>query len=80
MTKCIFCGRDYEVPYGLTEFDITGHTRHYCSSKCRKNYKLGRDNERVKWTKVFHDKKKVVPHKDNPELAAQKKLEKKDYY
>ena len=58
MVKCTFCGREYEFPYGLTEFDITGHTKHYCSSKCRKNFKMGRENDKIKWTKVYHEKKK----------------------
>lgn len=62
MVKCTFCGREYEPPYGLTEFDITGHTRHFCSSKCRKNFKMGRENDKVKWTAVYHEKKKAVPH------------------
>ncbi len=58
MVKCIFCGREYEPPYGLTEFDVTGHTRYFCSSKCRKNYKMGRESDKVKWTKIYNLKKR----------------------
>ncbi len=78
MSKCSFCGREYEVPYGLTEFDITGHTRHYCSSKCRKNYKLGRDSERVKWTASYHENKKMLADKAlHPHVSSSEKTDKK---
>ncbi|MBS3074039.1 50S ribosomal protein L24 [Candidatus Pacearchaeota archaeon] len=62
MAKCTFCGREYEAPYGLTEFDTTGHTRHYCSSKCRKNFKMRRESDKVKWTSIYHEKKKAEKH------------------
>ena len=76
MTKCTFCGRDYEIPYGLTEFDITGHTRHYCSSKCRKNFKMGRDNENIKWTAAFQNKNKTVISKDISKHSIERTTEK----
>ncbi|MEK6918599.1 MAG: 50S ribosomal protein L24 [Nanoarchaeota archaeon] len=60
MVKCSFCGKEYEVPFGLTEFDVTGHTRYYCSSKCRKNFKMGRESDRVKWTDNYHEKKRML--------------------
>jgi len=53
MTKCTFCGNEYDIPKGTTEITETGKVRHFCSSKCRKNYALGRDPKKVKWTKSY---------------------------
>jgi len=53
--KCIFCGSDYEFPKGMTEIDTNGTVRHFCSSKCRKNLKLGRDKRKIKWTQASRD-------------------------
>ena len=47
MTKCSYCGREYEIPRGLTLVMSDGTIKHLCSSKCRKNMKLHR--RKVRW-------------------------------
>jgi len=69
MSKCSFCGKEYEIPRGMTEFDITGKIRYYCSSKCRKNYKMGRESEKFKWTQNYHDKKKMIAERTHNQNA-----------
>ncbi|MEK6758113.1 MAG: 50S ribosomal protein L24e [Nanoarchaeota archaeon] len=54
MTKCSYCGRNYEIPRGLTFVMIDGTIKHLCSSKCRKNMFLKR--RKVNW--VLNKKKK----------------------
>ena len=49
MPKCSFCSVNYEWPKGLTYVLVDGTVLHFCSSKCRKNYELGRKNRKVKW-------------------------------
>jgi large subunit ribosomal protein L24e len=49
MPKCSFCKANYNLPYGLTYVLIDGTVMHFCSSKCRKNFDLGRKNKKVKW-------------------------------
>jgi large subunit ribosomal protein L24e len=49
MPRCSFCKQNYEWPYGLTYVLNDGTILYFCSSKCRKNFKLGRDNKKVKW-------------------------------
>jgi ribosomal protein L24E len=37
MTKCSYCGKEYEPYLGINVVDsVTGHIRSYCSGKCRK--------------------------------------------
>lgn len=51
MPKCTFCKKDYEFPRGLTLVSLDGTAKYLCSSKCRRNMKLGRDARKVKWIK-----------------------------
>ena len=60
MTKCVYCGKDYDVPRGLTLVMKDGTINHLCSSKCRKNMLLKR--RKVNWIpgkkKLVHTRKK----------------------
>ncbi|MBS3085216.1 50S ribosomal protein L24e [Candidatus Pacearchaeota archaeon] len=47
MTKCSYCGREYEIPRGLTLVLNSGKVLYLCSSKCRKNMKMKR--RKVRW-------------------------------
>ena len=47
MPKCVYCGRDYEFPKGLTLVGKDGKINYLCSSKCRKNMKMKR--RKVRW-------------------------------
>jgi len=49
MTKCSFCGKEYEIPRGLTLIMKDGTINHLCSSKCRKNMLMKR--RKVRWVK-----------------------------
>jgi len=31
---------------------ISGEVLYFCSSKCEKNWRLGRDPKKVRWTKI----------------------------
>ena len=57
MPACSFCKNQYEFPRGTTVVQKDGNVRYYCSSKCRKNSEMGRDNKKVKWIKKSKDKK-----------------------
>ncbi len=56
MPVCSFCKDNYEFPKGTSVVQKDGTVRYYCSSKCRKNSEMGRDNRKVKWVK----KRKVI--------------------
>lgn len=49
MVRCSFCKTNYEFPHGITVVQKDGEPRYFCSSKCRKNSQMGRDNRKVKW-------------------------------
>jgi len=51
MPKCSFCSKVYEFPYGLTLVLNDGKVLHFCSSKCRKNFELGRKGHKTNWVK-----------------------------
>ncbi|MBU4069602.1 MAG: 50S ribosomal protein L24e [Nanoarchaeota archaeon] len=47
MPKCVYCGKMYEVPQGLTFIKKDGTILYFCSSKCRKNMFMKR--RKVNW-------------------------------
>ena len=51
MPRCTFCKQDYEFPKGVSVVQKSGDIKFYCSSKCRKNAEMGRDNRKVKWVR-----------------------------
>jgi len=70
MTKCVYCGKEYDIPRGLTLVMKDGKVNYLCSSKCRKNMLMGRrkvrwveDPSKVKGKKAKPKKKKVVSRK-----------------
>lgn len=50
--KCSFCGTNMQKPQ-LIYVKNDGKVFNYCSSKCRKNQKMGRDGKKVRWTATF---------------------------
>ena len=57
MSKCVYCGKEYGVPRGLTLVMNDGTINYLCSSKCRKNMKMKR--RKVRW---ISKKKKTEKH------------------
>ena len=57
MPVCSFCKKSYEFPRGITVVQKDGTPKTLCSSKCRKNFTMKRDNRKVSWVKKV---KKVV--------------------
>ena len=51
MPTCSFCKRRFKEPRGLIIFTFDGKSINYCSSKCRRNARLGRDGRKVNWVK-----------------------------
>jgi ribosomal protein L24E len=48
MPKCTYCNKDFEPPKGVTIVEgISGKSKYFCSSKCRKNSEMGR--KKKKW-------------------------------
>lgn len=55
MPKCVYCGKEYRFPKGLTVFTNKGNINYLCSSKCRKNMSMKR--RKVRW---ISKKKKIA--------------------
>ena len=49
--KCSFCGKPIRKGTGKMFVKKSGEILYFCSSKCEKNYKLGREPKKLKWTK-----------------------------
>lgn len=60
MPKCVYCGKTYELPRGLTLIMVNGTINHLCSGKCRKNMLMKR--RKVRWI-TKSKKEKVVSEK-----------------
>ena len=58
MPKCDYCGKEYQIPRGLTYVMNSGVAKYLCSSKCRKNMLMKR--RKVRW---ISKKKKVKEEK-----------------
>jgi ribosomal protein L24E len=56
MPKCSYCGREYDVPKGLTLVMNSGVVKYLCSAKCRKNMKMKR--RKVRWISKKKKEKK----------------------
>ena len=59
MPACSFCKEHYEFPKGITVIQKDGNVKYYCSSKCRKNSEMGRDNKKVKWVRKSETSKTI---------------------
>ena len=50
---CPYCGREVEPGTGLMYVKNDGTILWFCSSKCFKSWKMGRDPRKLKWTKRY---------------------------
>mgnify|MGYP001575199522 FL=1 len=51
MAKCSFCGLTIQPGRGKMFVTKEGRIFNFCSSKCEKNFALGRDPKKVKWVR-----------------------------
>ena len=49
MAKCVFCNDQIPQGRGIIFVELSGRILNFCSSKCRKNLKMGREGRKVKW-------------------------------
>ncbi|MEM2956591.1 MAG: 50S ribosomal protein L24 [Candidatus Pacearchaeota archaeon] len=49
MVKCSFCGKQVIQGRGIIFVELSGRVLNFCSSKCRKNFSLGREASKLKW-------------------------------
>ncbi len=52
---CSFCGKPIEPGTGLMYVKNDGTVLWFCSSKCFKSYRMGRDPRKLKWTVKFKE-------------------------
>jgi large subunit ribosomal protein L24e len=79
MPACSFCHANYEVPRGTTVVQKDGSIKTFCSSKCRKNFAMGRDNKKLTWIKKMPENKAEAAKKAEAKvkLAADKVIQDK---
>jgi len=51
--KCTFCGKKVAEGTGKMFVGIDSKISFFCSSKCQKNIKLGREGKKFKWTEKY---------------------------
>ena len=49
MAKCSFCDVTIKAGRGKIFVTLDGRAMSFCSPKCEKNFKLGRNPKKVKW-------------------------------
>jgi len=57
MAKCTFCGKNIVQGRGLALIEASGKIVNLCSGKCRKNRKMGRDPNKLKWIRKMPEHK-----------------------
>ena len=60
--KCSFCGKEIEPGTGLMYVKNDGTVLYFCSSKCFKNWKLGRNPRKVRWTEAYQQARAERAH------------------
>ena len=55
--KCSFCGETIPKGRGKMFVKFDGKIFYFCNSKCEKNWNLGRQGKKVRWTKIFREMK-----------------------
>ncbi len=55
--KCSFCGSEIPPGTGVMYVKNDGTVLWFCSSKCFKYFKMGRDPKRLPWTKMYLGKR-----------------------
>ncbi|ADM27056.1 LSU ribosomal protein L24E [Ignisphaera aggregans DSM 17230] len=50
---CSFCGNSINPGTGVMLVKNDGSIMWFCSSKCLKNYRLGRNPRKLPWTKIY---------------------------
>ena len=63
MPECSFCKTQYEIPRGLTFVLPNGEILYFCSSKCQKNRKMGRNSKKVNWVRKAGKENSTVEKK-----------------
>ena len=58
MPKCVYCGKEYELPKGLTLVTNKGNINYLCSGKCRKNMAMNR--RKVRWISKTKKTKEII--------------------
>jgi len=55
--KCSFCGGKLNPGKGKMLVLKSGVLRYFCSKKCEKNWRMGRDSKKIKWTEIYRKEK-----------------------
>jgi len=57
MPKCSFCGKKILVGTGKMFVTNSNKIFYFCSGKCEKNWKMGRNPKKLKWTEAYRKQK-----------------------
>ena len=58
--KCVFCSKPQEPGRGTIFAYNDGRVIYFCSSKCKRNFKLKRDPKKIKWAKQRDKQEKNI--------------------
>ncbi len=57
MSKCSFCGEKLKVGTGKMFVTNANKIYYFCSGKCEKNWNMGRNPKKLKWTEDYRKEK-----------------------
>ncbi|NCN39332.1 MAG: 50S ribosomal protein L24e [Candidatus Aenigmarchaeota archaeon CG_4_10_14_0_8_um_filter_37_24] len=57
MSKCSFCGKTLKTGTGKMFVTNVNKIYYFCSGKCEKNWSMGRNPKKFKWTEDYRKEK-----------------------
>lgn len=75
--KCVFCSKSQEPGKGIIFVYSDNRVIYFCSSKCRRNFKLKRDPKKIKWSRQIEKKERTDAFVKKKEVKAEARAEEK---
>lgn len=60
--RCVFCSKPQEPGIGTIFAYNDGRVIYFCSSKCRRNFKLKRNPKKIKWAAAKDKQERDIAH------------------
>jgi large subunit ribosomal protein L24e len=75
--KCVFCSKQQQPGQGIIFVYSDGRVIYFCSSKCRRNFRMKRDPKKIKWAKQIEKKERTDAFEKKREVKSEARAEAK---
>lgn len=75
--KCVFCSKPQQPGKGIIFVYSDGRVIYFCSSKCRRNFRMKRNPKKIKWARQIEKKERNEAFAKKKEDKAEARAEEK---